>query len=184
MRLLVLEHIYTTYQLIIYSILFILFPWGSYTLVLTYDCDDIMFIYSHRHSQDFCWGGGGTRSTPPSLASDSVVHNLKPPVVSTFTTSIRLLSSFFIKHCLLPPSYSLSFYPSISLFLGYRCHGLRVYAVCVCNKVRLPGTGQSAHVIVGSRFTRPASNSRRTLLNWDCWPQFNKTPIFAPTSNL
>ena len=26
-----------------------------------------------------------------------------------------------------------------------RCHGLRVYAVCVCNKVRLPGTGQSAH---------------------------------------
>ena len=47
----------------------------------------------------------------------------------------------------------------------YRCHGLRVYAVCVCNKVRLPGTGQSAHVIGGSRFTRPASNSRRTLLN-------------------
>ena len=30
-----------------------------------------------------------------------------------------------------------------------RCHGLRVYAVCVCNKVRLPGTGQSAHVIGG-----------------------------------
>ena len=47
----------------------------------------------------------------------------------------------------------------------YRCHGLRVYAVCVCNKVRLPGTGQSAHVIGGSRFTRPASNLRRTLLN-------------------
>ena len=46
-----------------------------------------------------------------------------------------------------------------------RCHGLSVYAVCVCNKVRLPGTGQSAHVIGGSRFTRPASNSRRTLLN-------------------
>ena len=46
-----------------------------------------------------------------------------------------------------------------------RCHGLRVYAVCVCNKVRLPGTGQSAHVIGGSRFTRPASKSRRTLLN-------------------
>ena len=45
------------------------------------------------------------------------------------------------------------------------CHGLSVYAVCVCNKVRLPGTGQSAHVIGGSRFTRPASNSRRTLLN-------------------
>ena len=49
--------------------------------------------------------------------------------------------------------------------LAVRCHGLRVYAVCVCNKVRLPGTGQSAHVIGGSRFTRPASNSRRTLLN-------------------
>ena len=48
---------------------------------------------------------------------------------------------------------------------GYRCNGLRVYAVCGCNKVRLPGTGQSAHVIGGSRFTRPASNSRRTLLN-------------------
>ena len=47
----------------------------------------------------------------------------------------------------------------------YRCHGLSVYAVCVCNKVRLPGTGQSAHVIGGSRFTRTASNSRRTLLN-------------------
>ena len=49
--------------------------------------------------------------------------------------------------------------------LGTRCNGLRVYAVCVCNKVRLPGTGQSPHVIGGSRFTRPASNSRRTLLN-------------------
>ena len=49
--------------------------------------------------------------------------------------------------------------------LKHRCHGLSVYAVCVCNKVRLPGTGQSAHVIGGSRFTRPASNSRRTLLN-------------------
>ena len=68
--------------------------------------------------------------------------------------------------------------------IQYRCHGLSVDAVCVCNKVRLPGTGQSAHVIGGSRFTRPASNSRRTLLNRDCWPQFNKTQIFAPTSNL
>ena len=48
---------------------------------------------------------------------------------------------------------------------GNRCNGLRVYAVRGCNKVRLPGTGQSAHVIGGSRFTRPASNSRRTLLN-------------------
>ena len=53
---------------------------------------------------------------------------------------------------------------SIHLSLGRppssppRCNGLRVYAVCGCNKVRLPGTGQSAHVIGGSRFTRPASN--------------------------
>ena len=46
-----------------------------------------------------------------------------------------------------------------------RCNGLRMYAVCGCNTVRLPGTGQSAHVIGGSRFTRPASNSRRTLMN-------------------
>ena len=55
--------------------------------------------------------------------------------------------------------------PNAPVPLGSRCHGLRVYAVCVGNKVRLPGTGQSAHVIGGSRFTRPASNSRRTLLN-------------------
>ena len=54
---------------------------------------------------------------------------------------------------------------SIKFLKVSRCNGLRVYAVCVCNKVRLPGTGQSAHVIGGSRFTRPASNSRRTLLN-------------------
>ena len=47
----------------------------------------------------------------------------------------------------------------------HTCHGLSVYAVYVCNMVRLPGTGQSAHVIGGSRFTRPASNSRRALLN-------------------
>ena len=55
--------------------------------------------------------------------------------------------------------------PLLSRQVEARCHGLSVYAVCVCNKVRLPGTGQSAHVIGGSRFTRPASNSRRTLLN-------------------
>ena len=75
----------------------------------------------------------------------------------------------------LTTSTSLTFFTTIFLpFSGAlakvlmvmcRCHGLRVYAVCVCNKVRLPGTGQSAHVIGGSRFTRPASNSRRTLLN-------------------
>ena len=35
------------------------------------------------------------------------------PVVSTFSTSIRLLSSFFIKHCIIPPSFSLC--PSICL---------------------------------------------------------------------
>ena len=38
------------------------------------------------------------------------------PVVTTFPKSIRLLSSFFIKHCILPP-LSLSFYPSVSLSL-------------------------------------------------------------------
>ena len=54
---------------------------------------------------------------------------------------------------------------NVILFRECRCNGLRVYAVCVCTKVRLPGIGQSAHVIGGSRFTRPASNSRRTLLN-------------------
>ena len=37
------------------------------------------------------------------------------PVVSTFSTSIRLSFSFFIKHCVLPPSFSLSF----CLFLWY-----------------------------------------------------------------
>ena len=63
-----------------------------------------------------------------------------------------------------PPSSS-KIRESRHAFIMRRCHGLSVYAVCVCNKVRLPGTGQSAHVIGGSRFTRPASNSRRTLLN-------------------
>ena len=58
-----------------------------------------------------------------------------------------------------------SSYVKVMKLAAYRCHGLRVYPVCVCNTVRLPGTGQSAHVIGGSRFTRPASNSRRTLLN-------------------
>ena len=29
------------------------------------------------------------------------------PVVSTFSTSIRFLSSFLIKHCIFPPSFSL-----------------------------------------------------------------------------
>ena len=44
-------------------------------------------------------------------------------VVSTFSTSIRLLSSFFIKHCTLPPSFSLflsiSVHRPLSLFLWY-----------------------------------------------------------------
>ena len=39
------------------------------------------------------------------------VHQLRwqhlSPVVSTFSTSNRLLSSFFIQHCTLPPSFSL-----------------------------------------------------------------------------
>ena len=48
-----------------------------------------------------------------------------------------------------------------------RCHGLPVYAVSVCNKVRLPGTGQSAHVIGGSRFTRPASITVYKSTNFD-----------------
>ena len=33
------------------------------------------------------------------------------PVVSTLSTSNRLLSFFFIKHCILPPSFSLSVVP-------------------------------------------------------------------------
>ena len=37
-----------------------------------------------------------------------------PPVVSTFSTSIRLLSSLFIKHRILPPSLSLV----LSIFLS------------------------------------------------------------------
>ena len=37
------------------------------------------------------------------------------PALSTFSTSIRLSSSFFIKHCILPPSFC----PSASLFLWY-----------------------------------------------------------------
>ena len=40
------------------------------------------------------------------------------PVVSTFSTSIRLLSSFFINHCILPPSFcaSVSFCDTPSRF--------------------------------------------------------------------
>ena len=37
------------------------------------------------------------------------------PVVSTFSTYIGLLSSFFIKHCILLPSFC----PSVALFLWY-----------------------------------------------------------------
>ena len=70
----------------------------------------------------------------------------------------------------------------------FRCHGLRVYAVCVCNKVRLPGTGQSAHVIGGSRFTRPASNSRRTLsashTGTTHGPRTEKVAILASASSF
>ena len=42
------------------------------------------------------------------------------PVVSTFSTSIRLVSSFFIKHCTLPP-ISLCFCPPVSLSLFSFC---------------------------------------------------------------
>ena len=40
------------------------------------------------------------------------------PFVSTCSTSIRLVSSFFIKHCILHPSFSLSFYLSVPLSLS------------------------------------------------------------------
>ena len=40
------------------------------------------------------------------------------PVVSTFSTSIRLLYSFFIKHCILPPSFC----PSVHLTLSVIPH--------------------------------------------------------------
>ena len=74
------------------------------------------------------------------------------------------LSKRFGRHRHLP--FNLPNAPSTTILtLLCRCDGLPVYAVCVCNKVRFPGTGQSAHVIGGSRFTRPASNSRRTFLN-------------------
>ena len=42
------------------------------------------------------------------------------PVVSTFSTSIRLLSFFFLKHCILPPS-SLSV-PSTPLYMSLFLH--------------------------------------------------------------
>ena len=41
------------------------------------------------------------------------------PVVSTFSKSIRLLSSFFIKRCILPPDFSLFLPICIFLFLWY-----------------------------------------------------------------
>ena len=56
----------------------------------------------------------------PMNAHNELVCQLRwqhlSPVVSTFSTSIRLLSSFFTKHCILPPSFSpfLSICPSLS----------------------------------------------------------------------
>ena len=51
------------------------------------------------------------------------------PVVTTVSTSIRLLSSFFIKHCILPPQtlslpLSLSFCQSVSLSLSVVPHSV------------------------------------------------------------
>ena len=43
------------------------------------------------------------------------------PVVSTFSTSIRLLSSFFTKHCILPLSFSISLSLSAPLSLFFFC---------------------------------------------------------------
>ena len=65
-----------------------------------------------------------------------------------------------------------------------QCHGLSLPMNWVWNKVRLPATGQSAHIIGGSMFTRPVSNSRQTLLNWDFRPQFNISQFVDATSNL
>ena len=107
------------------------------------------------------------------------VKLLCTPVSSLNSAILRL--SALVTLCYLPDPVVLADLQPLLLYFG---QSQFVSVPYVCNKVRLPGTGQSAHVVGGSRFTRPASNSRRTLLNWDCWPQFNKTPIFAPTSNL
>ena len=55
------------------------------------------------------------------------------PVVSTFSTSIRLLSSFFIKHCILPTSFSLFlWYPiPFSLLVVFPC-GLEMLMFSSC----------------------------------------------------
>ena len=49
---------------------------------------------------------------------NDVIH--LSPVVSTFSTSIGLLSSFFIKHGILPPSLC----PSVSLSLSVVTHAV------------------------------------------------------------
>ena len=46
--------------------------------------------YTHRRSQDFCWGGGGTRPTPPSLAS--VVHTFEAVAGSRGSVSAPAVS--------------------------------------------------------------------------------------------
>ena len=50
------------------------------------------------------------------------------PVVSTFSTSIRLLSSFFIKHCILPP-LSLRFCPPVYMYLFSFCDTHPVFLI-------------------------------------------------------
>ena len=50
------------------------------------------------------------------------------PVVSSFSTSIRLLSSFFTKHCTLPP-LSLCFCPPVSLSLFSFCDTHPVFLI-------------------------------------------------------
>ena len=94
------------------------------------------------------------------------------PVVSTFSTSIRLLSSFFIKHCILPPPFSLSFCPSICLsslsvvphpvFLisGLSC-GLKMLMFSSCNPKFFAVNHSHSHshtvylpIIIGILFTR------------------------------
>ena len=50
------------------------------------------------------------------------------PVVSTFSTSIRLLSSLFIEHCTIPP-LSLCFCPPVSLPLFSFCDTHPVFLI-------------------------------------------------------
>ena len=95
-------------------------------------------------------------------------------VVSTFSTSIRLLSPFFIKHCILPPSFSLF----LSLCLSSRSvvphpviliSGLEMLMLSSCNpkffavrNVHCPGntTSPSDHFYTDA--VMPSSDHCRT----------------------